>query len=106
MYKLGSLLPEAQFRDILSKFSINKAQLWLDLVRETIGVPCYDEIKEEFKAREEEQAQKLSEMNCFAVRKVSDSRKTIFQIGIGADKNVRVDGKGVDKLFTEFFSGV
>lgn len=104
MYKLENILPEDKFNDIISEFSINNAQVWLEHVKELIGCPCYDNIKEEFKANEEQQRKKISEMNCLVVPKSNSSRKTIFQIDVGADKNANVDD--VNKLFTEFFFGV
>ncbi|CAM9109107.1 unnamed protein product [Ectocarpus sp. 12 AP-2014] len=106
MYKLESLLPEDQFNDIISEFSIGKAQPWLDRVKELIGVPRYDSIKEEFVAEEARERDRLSEMNCFATRKTVCNHKTIFQIGVGAEKCVKLDGEGVDNLFTAYFTGV
>lgn len=106
MYRLESLLPGDKFNRIISEFSINKAQLWLDSVREMIGGPCYDEIKKEFRAIQDKQVVQQSEMNCFTVRKACDSRNTIFQVCVGAAKHPDLEGKGVDDLFVDVFSGV
>jgi len=104
MYKLQNILPEDKFNAIILEFSINNAQVWLERVKEVVGCPCYDDIKEEFKANQEQERKKLSEMNCLVVNKANGSRKTIFQMDLGADKHAKVDD--VDKLFTEFFFGV
>lgn len=106
MYKLESILPEDEFYDIISEFSIGSAQRWLDRVREVLGFSLYEDIKKEFKETEAVSRQERSEMNCFVKRKACENRETVFQIDIGADKNVRVDGEGVDNLFTSFFVGV
>lgn len=106
MYKLEGILPESEFQDIISQFAINTAQQWLDRVRDVVGVCCYDEIKEEFKAQQEERRNKSSEMNCFTKSKACATRPTIFQIDIGADKHAKVDGEGVDNLFTSLFVGL
>lgn len=106
MYKLEGILPEPEFRDIISQFSINTAQQWLDHVRDVVGVCRYDEIKEEFKAQQEERRKQNSEMNCFTKSKACTNRPTIFQIDIGADKHAEVDGEGVDNLFTSLFVGL
>ena len=106
MYKLETLLPEDQFNDIIAEFSIGKAQLWLDRVKEMIGLPCYDNIKEAFVAEEAKKREKLCEMNCLPTPKTVCRRKTIFQIGVGAEKHVNVSGAAVDNLFTGFFVGV
>ena len=106
MYKLEVILPEEEFKDIISSFSISKAQDWLDSVRDLVGIPCYEDIKEEFKASEEEKRIKLAEMNCFTKSRACNNRKTIFQIDIGADKHVDVDGKRIDDKFTGFFVGL
>ena len=106
MYKLEAILPDEDFKDIMSKFSIKTAQDWLDQVRNVIGVASYDEIKEEFRAKREEERKQNSEMNCFARNKASVNRPTIFQVDIGADKNFNITGEGVDKLFTELFVGL
>lgn len=106
MYKLESILSEDKFRDIMSEFSIATAQEWVHHVKDVIGVQRYDEIKREFRAEQETEQTRLSEMNCFAKRKASVNRQTIFQISIGAEKRVDADGEGVDSLFTQFFSGI
>lgn len=106
MYKLEDILPDEDFKDIMSRFSIKTAQDWLDQVRDVIGVASYNEIKEEFKAKREEEQKRNSEMNCFARNKACVNRPTIFQVDIGADKRFNVTGKGVDDLFTALFVGV
>lgn len=106
MYRLEEILPEAEFQDIISQFSINTAQQWLDLVRDVVGVCCYDDIKKEFKAQQEELRRKSLEMHCFAKSKACATHPTIFQIDIGADKFAEVDGEGVDNLFTSLFVGL
>lgn len=106
MYKLEAILPEDEFSNIMSKFSIGEAQSWLEKVKDLVGIPCYDEIKEEFRASEEEKRRKLSEMNCFAKRKACGSHQTIFQEAIGADRHVVVNATQVDDMFTGYFVGV
>lgn len=106
MYRLESLLPEDEFNSIISEFSIGEAQLWLDRVKDIIGLTCYHQIKEDFMAEEAKKREKLSEMNCFATRKVVGNLKTIFQIDVGADKHVNINGDIVDDLFTGLFVGV
>ena len=106
MYKLQSILPEDDFKRLLSEFSIDMAQQWLDSVRDKIGIARYDDIKQEFKAQEEKKKRKFSEMNCYANNKVCEKRKTIFQADIGANKYVKLDGEAVDNLFTGFFDGI
>lgn len=106
MYKLETILPDEDFKDIMSKFSIKTAQHWLDQVRDVIGLASYSAIKEEFKAQREEEQKQNSEMNCFARNKASVTRPTIFQADIGADKNFDVTDKSVDNLFTGLFAGL
>lgn len=106
MYELGSLLPEEDFRKLISEFSIGRAQAWLDDVRDLIGVPCYDSIKNKFRVEEARKKEKLAEMNCLVDRKASENRETIFQESIGAEKHVEIGDICVDNLFTSFFAGV
>lgn len=106
MYKLESLLPEDEFSDIISEFSIGKAQIWLEHVKQRIGLPCYNRIKEEFREEDTKKREKLSDMNCSATRKTVGNHKTIYQMDVGADKRPHLDGDGVDDLFTGFFVGV
>lgn len=106
MYRLKSILPEEEFHKLISEFSIGRAQAWLDDVRGSIGVSCYDSIKKEFRAEEARKKEKLAEMNCLLDRKASESRETIFQESIGAEKHVDIDGIGVDNLFTSLFAGI
>lgn len=106
MYKLQEILPDEVFRDTMSQFSINTAQSWLDDVRNLIGVTCYDGIKDEFRAKQEEERKHNAEMNCYVKNTASASRPTIFQVDIGADKLVEVSGEGVDNLFTDLFVGL
>lgn len=106
MYKLEGLLPEDEFSNIISEFSIGKAQIWLDRVKQRIGLPCYDKIRKEFREQEARRMEKLSGMNCSATRKTVGNHKTIFQTDVGADKHPNLDGVGVDDLFTGFFVGV
>ncbi len=106
MYRLESILPEEEFHKLISEFSIGRAQAWLDDVRGSIGVSCYDRIKKEFRAEEASKKEKLAEMNCLLDRKASESRETIFQESIGAEKHVDIDGIGVDNLFTSLFAGI
>lgn len=107
MYELEKILHKEEFNAIISTFKIGEAQSWVNRVRETIGVSRYDDIKRAFVAKEEVERRKLSEMNCFAKkRSTCGTRKTIFQISIGAEKNVALDAKGVDDLFTGIFAGI
>ncbi len=107
MYKLEEILPQDKFNHIISQFSINKAQEWLDDVRGLIGFVCYDSIKEEFKARQKEEERKAnSEMNCTVRDKGCRIRNILFQVNIGAEKHPELSGKEVDRLFTNLFAGV
>ncbi|CAM9096994.1 unnamed protein product [Ectocarpus sp. 12 AP-2014] len=107
MYELEKILPSDKFTAIISTFKIGDAQSWVNRVRETIGVSRYDNIKRAFVEREEKKRLELSEMNCFAKKRgTSRMRQTIFQISIGAEKNVALDAEGTDELFTGIFSGV
>ena len=108
MYRLREVLPEDEFNRLIAEFSISDAQRWLDLVRNTIGVDGYDEIKKEFRKKEEEEEErrKTSEMNCCARRKTADDRKTIFQLGIGADKRAQLGASYVDNVFLGYFEGL
>lgn len=106
MYALENILSEDEFKGMMADFSIGEAQRWLDGVRDKIGVLQYEAIKDAFKEMEEERRTKCSEMNCSANRKTSGTRKTIFQIDIGAEKNVKIDKKDVDDMFLGVFKGI
>ena len=106
MYELEKILPEDQFVGIMSKFSIDTAQSWVEEVKDLVGAPCYDSMKEAFLEQEEEHRKKMSEMNCLAERKARGSRETKFQLKIGADRFPRVTAESVDDVFTGYFVGV
>lgn len=106
MYELEKILPEEQFTKIMSRFSINTAQSWLEEVKDLVGQPCYDSIKDAFREQEEQKHKKLSEMNCLAERKACGSRETKFQLKIGADRYPSVTAESVDDVFTGYFVGV
>ena len=107
MYKLREVLPKDKFNRLIAEFSISDAQRWLDLVRNTIGVESYDDIKKEFREKEEEEGRrKTSEMNCCSRRKTAYDGKTIFQLGIGADKRVQLGVSEVENVFLGYFEGL
>jgi len=106
MYELEKILPEDQFVGIMSRFSIDTAQAWLEEVKDLVGAPCYDSMKEAFQEQEEKNRKKMSEMNCLAELKACGSRETKFQLKIGADRYPNVDMENVDDVFTGYFVGV